>query len=246
MENKFIIIIPVYNAEQYIEKCMNSVLMQDYNNYNIIVIDDNSTDSTYKKLSYLHNKYDFELIKNDVRLNTPLANFVKGINLYSDDKEDIIVMVDGDDFLYNDKVLSYLNDVYQDDNIYMTYGQFIPLSGSYGKYCKDILNFRTYRKSGNWFAGHLRTFKNKLWKLIDDKDLRNENGEYFKVASDASYIYPLLELCGKNHVKFIDDILYVYNDLNPINDMKINTIEQLKTSKYIRDKPLYDELKNKI
>ena len=79
-----------------------------------------------------------------------------------------------------------------------------------------------------------------------DKDLRNENGEYFKVASDASYIYPLLELCGKNHVKFIDDILYVYNDLNPINDMKINTIEQLKTSKYIRDKPLYDELKNKI
>lgn len=40
------IIVPVYNCEQYIEKCLNSILKQDYENLEIIVIDDGSTDGS--------------------------------------------------------------------------------------------------------------------------------------------------------------------------------------------------------
>lgn len=42
----FSIIIPVYNVESYLRRCMNSMLNQSFTNYEIILIDDGSTDSS--------------------------------------------------------------------------------------------------------------------------------------------------------------------------------------------------------
>ena len=40
------VVIPVYNSETYLEECLNSVISQTYQNIEIIVIDDGSTDSS--------------------------------------------------------------------------------------------------------------------------------------------------------------------------------------------------------
>lgn len=53
---KISIIIPVYNAEDYIEKCLFSIKKQTYNNYEIIIIDDGSKDNSLKKCEQF--KYD--------------------------------------------------------------------------------------------------------------------------------------------------------------------------------------------
>jgi glycosyltransferase involved in cell wall biosynthesis len=47
MNKKVSIIIPVYNEEKYIERCINSIEFQTYKNYELILIDDGSTDKTY-------------------------------------------------------------------------------------------------------------------------------------------------------------------------------------------------------
>lgn len=42
------IIVPVYNVEQYLQKCVDSILLQSYDNIEIILIDDGSTDNSGK------------------------------------------------------------------------------------------------------------------------------------------------------------------------------------------------------
>ena len=244
LENKFIIIVPVYNAEKYIEKCLDSILTQDYKNYRLVVVDDCSTDNTYKIINDVHGKYNysFTIYKTKDRLGSPIANFIKGVDLISNDKEDILVTVDGDDWLYGNDVLNYLNEVYQNEEIYMTYGQYEPLSKSYSHYCKPIPDTRIYRRGGQWLASHLRTVKRKLFDRINKEDLKQKDGGYYKFAGDTAYIYPIIEMAGQKHIKFIDKVLYIYNDLNPANEMKVNMKKQLDSAKEIREKLIYDEV----
>ena len=48
MKDLISIIIPIYNCENFISKCLNSIINQDYLNTEILLIDDGSTDDSYK------------------------------------------------------------------------------------------------------------------------------------------------------------------------------------------------------
>ena len=53
MNKKISIIVPIYNMEQYLERCLLSLIHQDYQNLEIILINDGSTDNSIK----ICNKY---------------------------------------------------------------------------------------------------------------------------------------------------------------------------------------------
>lgn len=231
---KYIIVIPVYNAVNYIGTCLDSVLSQKYNNYEVVIIDDCSIDGTWGVIC----KYPFHNIRNLKRIGSGLANIMTGIKVASN--YDVIITLDGDDYFSDEDVLVYLNEVYK-ENVWMTYGQYRPVSGKYENYCQPISDIQNYRKSGEWKTTHLRTFKKWLFDKIKDEDLRDEKGEYFKVAWDRAFMYPMIEMAGK-HLRFISKILYVYNDLNPACDMTMLPAEALKQALYIINKPCYGEI----
>jgi len=236
MDNKFKIIVTQYNADKYIRKCLESIRSQTYKNYDVIVVDDCSTDLTLP----IAQQYPVYTIRNAVRTQLAYPNFSKGINLHPNSKEDIMVLLSGDDYFSDDEVLSVLNDAYQ-ENIWMTYGTFIPLSGNYGAYGATIPDTRTYRRSGAWVTSHLVTFKKWLWDCIHEEDFKYK-GEYSKYSFDRAFMYPMIEMAGKDHIKFIERVTYVYNDMNPACIYKIKPKESIEEAKYFMGKQSYDEL----
>jgi glycosyltransferase involved in cell wall biosynthesis len=53
----FSVIVPVYNCEHYVEKCISSIVCQSFDDYEILIIDDGSTDSSLDKVRVLERKY---------------------------------------------------------------------------------------------------------------------------------------------------------------------------------------------
>lgn len=51
------VVVPVYNVEKYIHRCMNTIINQDYKNYEVILVDDGSTDKSGKICDYYKEQY---------------------------------------------------------------------------------------------------------------------------------------------------------------------------------------------
>ena len=58
---------------------------------------------------------------------------------------------------------------------------------------------------------------------------------------DLAIMFPIAEMAG-NKIKFINDILYVYNSENPINDNKVNVNMQARLALMIRDRNIYSTI----
>lgn len=241
----FVVVIPSYNNEKWCTWNISSVLNQDYENFKVIYINDCSTDKTQELVEdYVNNhknKDKVKIINRENRLGA-LNNIYDAVQ--SCPNNSIIVTVDGDDALANKKVLSYLNSVYQDNNIWMTYGQYIEHPskklGLNKKFPEDIIKNNAFRKY-TWSASHLRTFYAWLFKKIDKNDLLID-GNFFDVAWDAAFLFPMLEMSSNKHFKFINKVLYLYNVTNPINDFRVKALKQHHFANLIRNRKIYKPL----
>ena len=68
----------------------------------------------------------------------------------------------------------------------------------------------------------------------------DKNGKYFPCATDLAIMFPMLEMAG-NRQQFVKDILYVYNEQNPISNHNIRRKQQIAAAKEIRRKKRYKE-----
>ena len=239
----FNIIVPFFNAEKYIKKCLNSIQRQSYQRYQVLVVDDCSSDNSYEIAATICNKNkNFKLFKNSRRIGA-LNNISNLLNKnIKEPSKTIDLIIDGDDYLYSSDVLNFLKEKYIQSNCLITYGSHISSKGVQGKkYPKLIRKLNLYRKYF-WYASHLKTFRHDLWLSINNNDLLDQNGHYFSVAGDLAIMFPMLEMAG-NRQEFISEILYVYNDKNPISDHNIRRKEQILAAKEIRQKRIYRKRK---
>lgn len=248
IEKPFVIVIPSYNNARYCEQNLLSVLGQEYQRFRVIYTDDASTDETWDKVKALVGgsplKDRITLIRHEKNRGS-LRNLYEMIHMCGDDE--IVVRVDGDDFLAHPFVLKKLNRIYADLSIWMTYGNYLdyPSYRQHPRLCEafpaHVLRGRRFRQH-KWVSTHLHTFYAGLFKKISIDHLKKE-GEFLPMAGDLAIVFPMLEMAG-DHFHFVDEVLYLYNRLNPINDHKKNRQLQSQCESYVRSLPSYSPLKN--
>jgi len=101
------IIVPVYNVERYIGRCVDSILLQSYRNFKLLLIDDGSTDASG---DICHN---YSLIDERITLihqanKGPSSARNKGLDLVKYE-DTLITFIDGDDFVEKDYLLNLIN-----------------------------------------------------------------------------------------------------------------------------------------
>ena len=233
-----VIVTTAYNCQNYIEKCIDSLMHQNLTDFKCYITDDLSTDDTVNVVKNMIKGDDrFILIENRVKMYQP-GNYDQVIrgNKNINDNE-IIVEVDGDDWLSDSKTLSRINEVYSNQNIWIANGSFRYSNGARGFSSKQG-NFDNLRNS-RFTASHIRTWRAFLWRNIKQEDLKDETGTYWKVTGDLSFMFPMLEMAGEERYHFMTDINYIYNEENPINDHKVDLTLVNDIAVRIRNKTPY-------
>lgn len=267
--NKIKVIIPFHNPGDYFDLCINSILTQDYDNYDVLFIDDLSTDGSYNKIPacvYQTNDKN-EPIKDDngeliisekhpilentkcgivnawkssIRF-TALPNIHNGIINFSNDPDDIILVLYGDDWLANKNVLTKINEFYNLHDCLLTYGSS-KLSDGKKCFSTEYLEkeFKYLRNITPKFS-HPITFKKSLYNKFIEIDptfdqFLDKDEKWFSTGSNFAIFYPLAELAGFDKVKHLKDVIYIYNNDNPLNSEKLNSDLYYQTQELIQNK----------
>lgn len=234
---KFHLISPFRNAGNYIQEYWHSINRQVYHHYHVHLVDDCSVDGS----SDIIGDTPFLTKTINTERKYALQNIIDVLLLRSFQDDDVICLVDADDKLPHKYVLSILHSVYQDCSTLLTYGsgQFVNEHRRFGSpYTEE--EFESLRES-SWKASHLRTFRYKLFKELIRQDpelvcLRNASGQILRMPYDMALMFPLMELAGYKHIKFIYTPLYQYRR-HENNDQYVNRAEQYAGEKEIRKKP---------
>lgn len=244
-EQPIAVVMAGYNFSQWYQRSIGSVLKQKYTNWHLYIIDDGSPDHSADLARDFVTKAGFAdhvtIIRNQQRLGSPVANQYKVIVTL--DPQDIVVIVDADDWLAHNGVFSYLNKEYTPD-LWLTYGQFREWPSGMIGFCSPMpLHVITHNKFREWqhIPSHLRTFRAGLFQKIKPEDLMLD-GEFFKMAGDMAAMIPMIEMARNGHFRFIPDVLLEYNAVNPISEHRVSRELQQKVDRIVRSRPRYNAL----
>lgn len=237
---KFKIVVPTYNTESWIARCIQSIQVQTHTDFECIIFNDSSTDRTGLVIDrYFESRPDprFRVIHNKKNVKA-LANIVEGFRQLDtvNDPESVLMVIDGDDFLFSEYVLEIVKHAYDQTGALLTYGNHVhhPTGGKSN--CEplpqEVISNRSFRKY-KFVTSHLRTFKSKLWNSIRDEDLRDADGSYYGSGWDVAFMMPMLEMAA-DRTLFVPNILYCYNRFNPISDDVIRQHDQHRIEMRVR------------
>ena len=207
------IIVPVYNSEKYIKRCIDSIIKQTYQNFELIIINDGSTDNSLKIINDNYSKYKNIKIINQTNSGVSKSRN-KGIEIA---KGKYICFVDSDDYIDSNLIYNLLNQNNDYDWI---------LSGIYDynenklikqiKYKDNSLNLNDINDFIIFHSQPLLTSPvAKLYKrdIIIKKQLKFNVDLSFGEDRDFNYRYAQ----HIDKIKLISSIGYYYEQNNPFS-----------------------------
>ena len=205
-------IIPVYNVEKYIRQCVNSILRQDYKDFEIILVDDGSIDNSGLICDNLekHNKV-VRVIHQENRGLSEARNtgIIHATGEY-------VLFVDGDDFIGKNslsEIIKVLNKYPSSDVMFLeslkyypnkktvSFGEGLSVTGINGKEKKDVLQHLSCLPK---FPGSACT------KLVRRSMIINNNLYFEKDLLSEDIRWTVLLLQTANHYSYCDKNYYYY------------------------------------
>jgi glycosyltransferase involved in cell wall biosynthesis len=223
---------------------------QTYKNWHAIVMVDGGTTDATLDLALNAKEDDPRMVSvyHQSERVYGLANIVEGYEILKKEcdalPDDVLLEVDGDDWLYDEHVLEKLAKVYEDPDIWLTYGSHERSTGQViacRRYPEWVFDEKKFRHFG-WWASQLRTHRRFLWDSINEDDMRDKSGELYRVTWDLSFMFPMLEMCESKNVKVFEEPLLLYN-IHDGCDFIANKDLQRKFDWEIRAKKKYPQYK---
>lgn len=229
----FSIIIPCYNAALHLQRTLDSILCQGYNNYEIILIDDGSEDNTLKIIQTYATKY--SCIKYIHQLNKGVSTARNaGIKIATGS---YLAFIDADDTIspvYFNTLNKYIAN--SPDIIFFGFKHYQDEHNATKVYIKPnsnkiLFNILTYRTKCNLWNGVYKTsiiHQNHI--LFDENTYYNEDREFFIKAIVSSSF---------NRICIVKDVLYNYL-FNPTSVMRVEQYSDKRFSAILASERIYN------
>lgn len=189
------IIIPVYNVEKYLARCINSILKQTYHNFEIILLDDGSSDNSYKIMKKYSLKDKRIIIEHHDNIGPALTRNM-GINMA---RGKYIMFIDSDDYVLSDYLEHYV--------VAIENGKYDLVIGGYQKITGTHIEFVRKLKNGE-FSKYMVT--GPVCKLYKKSFLVNNHIEFLNTTASEDVYFNVLAYSKNPRIKIINDIGYFY------------------------------------
>lgn len=233
--NKIVIsiILPVFNSEKTIAKAINSIVCQECEKIELIIIDDGSDDHTIDIIEEYERKYKFvKVIKSSHRG----VSYSRNIGIMKS-SGDFIMFMDSDDFFVEDSLKCYLEKIYEYTDIDVFVSNYYRQINNHeypviekGLNCKNLNDFLATGKEKmkeNYIESNC--IMGSVWRCAFKKNFLSCNNILFdeKLRLNEDLVF-LMETINKGNVMHIEDYTYVYvfNKNSVVNESyKINLLE---------------------
>ena len=235
MDDSVSIIVPCYNASSTIIRCLDSIEAQEYNNFQIVIVDDCSTDDTVIVIHDYINKGHNNIILVENKKNCgPSFSRKHGIEVSDGD---IVAFVDSDDYVENDYISSMIEKMNSDGSNIVVCDYFtVDPKGNKRLKSIGLLPLSADATTNivyNVDSMCLMLIRRELFQNISFPDLRN--------GEDMAMI-PQLFVKAKS-ISYVNKPLYnyVYSSGSLSNGFNTRVLSSLKESYKIIHQALYDE-----
>jgi len=207
---KISILIPIYNAELYVNRCLSSIFSQQMEDIEVIIVNDGSTDGTEDKISKFGSKIKYFKKQNEGvgAARNRLIDLAEG---------EYIWFVDADDYLYEHSVEKVINILRSDSTIDM-------LTILHN----DIQKSDFFEGSGENYILK-RLFNGYLWSKVIKRSVLEDNGIRFipNMYSQEDWLFLMKVYPHLKHIKETGIRAYCYCDDNVNSVMRKPTRENI-------------------
>lgn len=240
------VIIPNYNHARFLDERIQSVLNQTYQNYELIILDDKSTDNSVEVIyKFKDNSHISQIIINDENSGSPFKQWHKGFELA---KGDIIWIAESDDNCEKD-MLEKLVDVYIKNNCVIAFcrSRYMDENGFKGEEClwQKSLKKSLVLQGKAYIANYLwnkNTIVNASSVIFDRNFALQIEPDFMTFKGSGDWMF-WIEMAEKGNVAFIDEALNYFrkhhsNTTQIMNKSGLSILENNKIFRYLIKKKL--------